>query len=110
MQVTQERFEDAGERDADGCSEYCYSGVIYRFVFPTRALVARRYGDTVGEASFLRSESLPDGTAAVFTEIPYRDPEFREAVAFFRTSEGIEIVQVLLSRGYAQVDFTEITA
>ena len=110
MQVTQERFEDAGERDADGYYDYYYSGVIYRFVFANRALVARRYDDTIGEASFLRSESLPDGTAAMFTEIPYRDPEFREAVAFLRTSESIEFVQVLLSRGYVQIDFNEIAA
>jgi hypothetical protein len=107
MRVTQERFEDAGERDANGYYDYYYSGVIYRFVFPSRILVARRYDDTIGEASFLRSESVPDGTPAMFTEIPYRDREFREAVAHLRHSEGIEVVQVLLSRGYVQIDFTE---
>ena len=108
MQVTKEPFEDAGERDAEGQYDYFYSGIIFRFVFGTRALVARRYDDTTGAASFLRSESLLDGTSAIFTEIPYRDPEFREAVAFLRTSESIEFVQVLLSRGYVQIDFTRM--
>ena len=110
MQVTQERFEDAGERGANGDYDYHYSGVIYRCVFPSRVLVARRHDDTIGEASFPRSESLTDGTAAMFTEIPYRDPEFREAVSFLRKSEGVEFVQVLLSRGYVRIDFTELAA
>jgi hypothetical protein len=107
VHVTQERFEDAGKRDADGYYDYYYSGVIYRFVFPTRVLVARRYDDDFGEASFLRSESLPDGEKTLFTEIPYQDLEFREAVAFLRSSEEVEFIQVLLPRGYVQIDFTE---
>ena len=110
MQVTQERFEDAGERDADGCCDYYYSGVIYRFRFPTRVLVARRYDDTIGEASFLRPESASGDTLAIFAEIPYREPEFCQAVAYLRNSEGVELVQVLLSGGYVQIDFRELAA
>jgi hypothetical protein len=100
MQVIEERFEDAGERDANGHYDYYYySGIIYRFVFPTLTLVARRYDDTAGEVSFLTSESSSRKSAVMFTEVPYRSTEFREAVAFLRTRGRLESIQVLLCEG-----------
>jgi len=110
MQVTQKRFEDAGECDANGYYDYYYSGVIYRFTFPNRILVARRYDDTFGKASFLHSESAKDNTSLIFTEIPYRDLDFREAVTYLRNNGGVEFVEVLLSQGYVQIDFTKFSA
>lgn len=110
MQIIQERFEDAGERDAHGYYDYCYSGVIYRFVFPTRMLVARSYDNDLSNASFLGPKSLQNGTTERFKEIPYRDPEFREAVAYLRQSEGVESVRVLLSHGYVEIDFSELAS
>jgi hypothetical protein len=109
MHVIEERFEDAGERDANGHYDYYYSGIIYRFVFPTLTLVARRYDDTAGEVSFLTSENSPRKKAAMFTEVPYRSPEFRKAVAFLRTRERVESIQVLLCEGYVPIDLNEIS-
>ena len=58
MQVTKERFEDVRERDADGFYDYHYTGHIYRFAFATHVLVARRYDDTIAEASFIGVTSV----------------------------------------------------
>jgi hypothetical protein len=108
MRVIRKRFKDAGEPDGEGRYEYYYSGIIYRFVFPGRALVARRYDDATGEASFLGAERLPKRTPMMFTEIPYRESQFRQAVAYLRDKERVESVSVLLSRGYVQIDFEKL--
>lgn len=100
-----ERFEDAGERDADGYYDFYYSGFIYRFEFLNRALIARRYDDTPTEASFLQSENLSACAHLLLTEIPYQYPDFQEAVAFLGTSEGVEVVNVLMANGYVSIDF-----
>jgi hypothetical protein len=109
MQVTQERFEDAGEHDANGFYEYYYSGTIYRFTFPTRTFVARRYDDETSKVSFLCIENPRGRKGKTFIEIPRHDPEFREAVAFLRTLEGIESIYLLLDE-YVQIDLAEFAS
>jgi len=110
MRVTRKRFKDASEPDSKGRYEYCYTGVIYLFVFPGCALVARRYDDTAEEASFLRIEQLPKRTPMLFTKIPYREAPFRKAVEYLRSIKGIESISVLLPRGYVEIDFKKIAA
>jgi len=94
VEVIEESFEDASEPDAK--DDFYYSGVIYRFVFAERELLARRYDDTPGQAHF-----------GLFEEIPYDDPEFREAALYLRDTVGADTVRILLPGGYVTVDFTQ---
>jgi hypothetical protein len=110
MRVTRKRFKDASEPDSRGRYEYYYSGVIYRFVFPDCALVARRYDDAAEEASFLRVEQLPKRTPMTFNKIPYRAAQFRKAVTYLRNRERIKSISVLLPRGYVEIDLKKIAA
>jgi hypothetical protein len=108
MRVTRKRFKDASEPDSKGRYEFYYSGIIYRFAFPGCALIARRYDDTAEEAAFLRVEGLPTRTPMLFTRIPYRTSQFRQAVEYLRNRERIKAISVLLSRGYVDVDFKKL--
>jgi hypothetical protein len=104
VQVIEQTFEDAGEKDANGLYDYYYSGVIYRFVFPDREFCARRYDDTPGEAHFLSFATAPGGEGSLFEAIPYEEPEFVLAAAYLRDTVGADTVKILLPVGYVPVD------
>jgi hypothetical protein len=107
VQVIQETFLDAGEQDEKGLYDYYYSGVIYRLSFPDHEFHARRYDDTPGEAHFLSHSTSPGGERRLFEGIPYDDPEFAAAAAYFRDTVGVDTLRILLLSGYVPVEFSQ---
>ncbi|MES2459007.1 MAG: hypothetical protein V4671_00380 [Armatimonadota bacterium] len=109
MEVVKERFEDAGEPDAQGFYEYYYSGYLYRFRFGREGFVARQYDDTPGEVGFLMYEikTTRKWKAQQFNVVPYDNPAFRDAVKHLREHEKIHRILVLLN-DYVPVDMEQM--
>lgn len=108
MQVSKEPYDDSGERDEDGYFGQMVSGVVYRFVFRARVLVARRYDHRKEDALFFGVERFGSSEVVEFAEAPYGDAEFGEAVAYLRESEGVRCVEVRLARGWVEVDLARL--
>jgi hypothetical protein len=114
MQITKERFVDAGftdedNRDKDRLYDHYYAGCMYRFEVDDQAMIARQYEDEPKVVCFLRLE-VRQGLEWIlqsFVNIPYKCESFRAAICYLIESEGVEEVTVSW-KGFETVDLRRI--
>lgn len=123
MRVEKEHFVDAGEKDAEGYYDYYYEGDNYTITFDDVIYHTRIYIDEPWLLFFqsripeqkpnLFDRFLLGETPSAFLSIPYREPEFRECVAYFKNM-GVREFRVPTGKGkdgfYETVDFSKLPA
>ena len=113
MKITEEKFCDHGEQDADGFYDYYYAGVVYTLRDGDVGWEARSYDDDKETVSFLSSVAYNKTSRGWRSEnslietIPYEDPHFAEAVKSL-IAKGHETIKVLTDNGYTKVDFDHL--
>ncbi len=106
MKVRAEAFEDVGEKDEKGYFDYCYQGTIFRFQDGNAGLIARQYSDERQEAHFLGR--LEGEKRILFSDIPYENQLFRDAVSYLIDNTETRRIRLLLSDGYVPVDLARV--
>jgi hypothetical protein len=110
MEVTKERFEDAGEQDGEGIYDFYYSGFDYTFRIDRERFCARQYDDTPYEIGFTRWErqSGRKWKCQSLDAVPYDNNTFRQAVKYLVDHEKSTRILVLIGE-YVSVDLTQLT-
>ena len=105
MEVTKERFEDAGDKDEDGYYDYYYAGFYLKFTEDREAFIVRQYEDTPEKAAFMSYsvKGKRKWKSFRFETIPYENSLFCKAVRHLVEQEGVSQVQVF-TKDYIEVD------
>jgi hypothetical protein len=90
IQLSGERFEDKGERDARGYYDYYYSGARYTLAIAGVVYSVVCYDNEPGTATFKGTKR--DGGTTLKVELS--DPAFRAAVEYMQHTYGIKSVSV----------------
>ena len=86
IHVTTERFEDAGEQDAEGYYDFYYSGLIHTIRVGNVTYTVYLYDGESGVATFKGTEHGSKNTFNVETS----DPSFRASVDYLVANCGVE--------------------
>ena len=109
MEITEERFEDAGEKDADGFYDYYYSGVVYLVRDGGLHCKARSYDDEPDLVSILKLEidENPIAGADLISGASHHNEVERESIANVLKAlraRGHQRIQILTSDGYQPIE------
>lgn len=111
MEITEERFEDAGEKDADGYYDYYYSGVIYLIRGGGLYCKARTYDDEPDLVSILKLEidHAHIAGANLFPKESHGNEFERESITKLLEAlhaKGHQRIHILTSDGYQPIELS----
>jgi hypothetical protein len=111
MEITEERFEDAGEKGADGYYDYYYSGVIYLIRDGSLSCKARTYDDEPDLVAILELaiDQCPIAGENLVSGASHTNGAVRESIAKMLDAlqaRGHQRIEMLTSDGYQPIELS----